>query len=108
MTIPQFSPRVLPQHQFMSRRIFSFAGVVLTLLTLLATAGADSFRDAYGRHFSATQSAARVLAPRPGLDSLHRWNQIAIDASGLDHTPVAPLENRVFGEQLGQIGRAHV
>ena len=32
---------------------------------------------------------------------MHRWNQIAIDATGLDHTPVAPGENRVFGEQLG-------
>ncbi len=30
-----------------------------------------------------------------------RWNTIAIDASGLDHTPVAPGENRTFGEQLG-------
>jgi hypothetical protein len=29
------------------------------------------------------------------------WNQIAIDASGLDHTPVEPGESRVFGEQLG-------
>jgi hypothetical protein len=36
---------------------------------------------------------------------VHRWNQIAIDASGLDHTPVAAGENRVFGEQLGP-GRA--
>jgi hypothetical protein len=33
------------------------------------------------------------------------WNRIAIDASGVDHTPVAPGENRVFGEQLGP-GRA--
>lgn len=32
---------------------------------------------------------------------MRRWNEIAIDASGLDHTPVAPRENRVFGEQLG-------
>lgn len=32
---------------------------------------------------------------------LLRWNKIAVDASGLDHTPVAPGENRVFGEQLG-------
>src|SRR5207237_599347 len=29
------------------------------------------------------------------------WNEIAIDVSGLDHTPVAPGENRVFGEQFG-------
>jgi ABC-type glycerol-3-phosphate transport system substrate-binding protein len=32
---------------------------------------------------------------------VHHWNQVAIDASGLDHTPVAPGENRVFGEQMG-------
>ena len=29
------------------------------------------------------------------------WNEVAIDASGLDHTPVANGEVRVFGEQLG-------
>jgi hypothetical protein len=39
------------------------------------------------------------------LASVLRWNRIAIDASGLDHTPVAPGENRVFGEQIGP-GRA--
>jgi hypothetical protein len=38
-------------------------------------------------------------------DRLRHWNRIAIDASGRDHTPVAPGENRVFGEQLGP-GRA--
>lgn len=30
-----------------------------------------------------------------------RWNQIALDATGLDHTPVAQGEARTFGEQLG-------
>jgi hypothetical protein len=34
-------------------------------------------------------------------DWIRRWNDIALDASGLDHTPVAPGESRVFGEQLG-------
>lgn len=29
------------------------------------------------------------------------WNAIALNASGLDHTPVAAGETRVFGEQLG-------
>lgn len=33
--------------------------------------------------------------------NLLRWNQIAIDATGRDHKPVAPGENRVFGHQLG-------
>src|SRR5580765_2582310 len=36
-----------------------------------------------------------------GLEAVRRWNQIAINASGLDHTPVAIGENRVFGEQIG-------
>lgn len=34
-------------------------------------------------------------------DRLRLWNTIAVDASGRDHTPVAPGEDRVFGEQLG-------
>jgi len=34
-------------------------------------------------------------------DVVRRWNRIAIDASGLDHTPVAEGETRTFGEQLG-------
>ena len=46
--------------------------------------------------------------PRPVVDSsgsVQHWNEIAIDATGLDHTPVTPGESRVFGEQLGP-GRA--
>ncbi len=39
-------------------------------------------------------------APVSG-DMLHHWNRVAIDTSGLDHTPVAAGESRVFGEQLG-------
>jgi len=50
-------------------------------------------------------SAASSQGPIAGLDAVRRWNQIAIDASGLDHTPPAPGENRVFKEQLGP-GRA--
>ena len=44
---------------------------------------------------------ADTLGCGDSLDWLHRWNRIAVDASGLDHTPVAPGENRVFGEQVG-------
>ena len=35
------------------------------------------------------------------VELLRHWNMIAIDATGLDHTPPGPNENRVFGEQLG-------
>ncbi len=45
------------------------------------------------RHWAASETA--VL----------RWNDVAIDTSGIDHTPVSPAETRVFGEQLGP-GRA--
>ena len=31
---------------------------------------------------------------------VRHWNSIALDAAGLDDTPVAPGEDRVFGEQL--------
>jgi len=37
----------------------------------------------------------------PTTDVVLRWNQIAIDTSGLDHTPVTSGESRAFGHQLG-------
>lgn len=40
-------------------------------------------------------------APTDARGYLLRWNQIAIDASGVDHTPVQDGETRFFGEQLG-------
>lgn len=30
-----------------------------------------------------------------------KWNGVAVDMSGVDHTPVEPDDDRVFGEQLG-------
>src|SRR5262245_29606074 len=64
---------------------------------------ADHFNDAFGPLYQAASPlpVSPRHGPRQGLDSVRRWNQIAIDASGLDHTPVAPGENRVFGEQIG-------
>jgi PAP2 superfamily len=78
----------------------------LTLsLVLASNAGATSSRDYFGPRTSAATSVSGSTAPQNALDSIRRWNQIAIDASGLDHTPVAPGELRTFGEQLGP-GRA--
>src|SRR6202008_3384377 len=51
--------------------------------------------------FGRRDMASQDQSPKKAADSIHRWNQIAIDASGLDHTPVAPGEIRTFGEQLG-------
>jgi hypothetical protein len=43
----------------------------------------------------------RPRSPVEATSWVRRWNEIAINASGLDHTPVAPGDTRVFGEQLG-------
>src|SRR5262245_51529741 len=68
----------------------------------------------YGRILLLLLLGLIVLQPCHGneesdaLTSMHwvrHWNAIAIDASGLDHTPVTPQENRTFGEHLGP-GRA--
>ena len=80
------------------------------LVAAAAAAWAEGFprghRDALGPRFEAAPQHrdGTRRPPRRGADSLERllrWNQIAIDASGLDHTPVPPGEARVFGEQLG-------
>src|SRR3954454_10781959 len=76
------------------------AGLLLSVLTF-AFATNHGFNDVFGPLFHPGHNVRPPAGPRHGLDSLHRWNEIAIDASGLDHTPVAAGENRVFGEQLG-------
>ena len=57
------------------------------------------------RHAPAPNIPAPIFRnPRPGSDLrswVIHWNEVAINASGFDHTPVAPGENRVFGEQVG-------
>ena len=77
-------------------------------LSLAALVGADGLREGFlggwGARYSEYPETPRNPL-RSELDSVRRWNEIAINASGLDHTPVAPGENRVFGEQLGP-GRA--
>jgi len=72
-------------------------------LSALADAPSDRPHDAYGPLYRAGPhlDASQRHGPRKGLDSIRRWNQIAIDASGLDHTPPAPGETRIFKEQLG-------
>src|ERR1700682_4432298 len=70
-------------------------------LCFSCNASALNFTDFFGPRFNGVQTTHTALAPKKSVDSIHRWNSIAINASGLDHTPVAPGELRTFGEQLG-------
>jgi hypothetical protein len=63
----------------------------LTLSVCLVVGGCDL--NLLNLFFPATETGATSW--------ILRWNRIAIDASGLDHTAVGPDEERVFGHQLG-------
>ena len=92
----------------------AFLATTLLALGLPVCARAQGFpgglRDAFGPRFGA-QPTLRDLARRrrgPAADVTERvrhWSETAVDASGLDHTPPAAGEPRVFGEQFGP-GRA--
>src|SRR5580765_5558843 len=86
----------------MKKKSLLLAGLILSVLTF-AFATNHGFNDFFGPLFHPASGIPHPGGPRRGLDSLHRWNVIAINASGLDHTPVASGENRVFGEQLGPV-----
>src|SRR5215813_7741059 len=59
--------------------------------------------DALGPHYQAIPRHHEFSPHRQrvAIDFVRHWNQIAIDASGLDHTPLTAGETRVFGEQYG-------
>ncbi len=94
-----------------SRRTFLLG---MLALGLPIRAGAQGFpgglEDAFGPRFGARPSLRDLGQRRPrrgagAMERLRHWNEIAVDTSGLDHTPVAPGDPRVFGEQVGP-GRA--
>lgn len=89
---------------------------ILTALVfgcLCATAGVPAFAESpptlheyLGPKFEARLSSPQGQAPVPrrlavAADTFRYWNRVAVDASGLDHTPPALGEVREFGEQLG-------
>src|SRR6185369_14636392 len=81
--------------------------LAILVLSMVVPAGTQKserrFKKVWGPNYSAQTVTPSIPDQQilPGTDELLRWNRISIDASGLDHTPVAPGENRVFGEQVG-------
>jgi hypothetical protein len=88
----------------MSRTIVLGLVVALAIQAAPTQAGvtAPSQADALGAIAPASTAVTQAKKPAPQEgQALARWNTIAIDASGLDHTPVGPGESRTYGEQLG-------
>jgi len=86
----------------------AFLPVFFSVLTVALSALADEpAHEVYGPLYKAAPQLDPRLrhGPPKGLDLIRRWNQIAIDATGLDHTPPAPGETRVYKQQFGP-GRA--
>jgi hypothetical protein len=60
-----------------------------------------------GPRFMPSNAASPAATPTPvpsvnqPAELVRHWNSLALDATGLDHTPVSPGETRIFGEQLG-------
>ena len=71
---------------------------LLGLALLLLSASPALAGDA---RFSGSGTLDPQLRASDTLRAVRRWNQIAIDASGLDHTAPQPGEEREFAEQLG-------
>ena len=89
-------------------RILGCAAVALACAwapATLAQGFPGGVQEALGPLYRADPYAARattaVARDTSALGMVRHWNAVAIDASGLDHTPVAPGEVRTFGEQLG-------
>jgi hypothetical protein len=79
--------------------------VVLTTGSAPAAESQNGFprghQDALGPLFQAAPLERGEAEHAQRSTPVRRWNRIAVDASGLDHTPVAAGEDRVFGEQIG-------
>src|SRR5215470_18580223 len=95
-----------------SYRTIIVAFLILTIVTVSLSLARQTrrFEDRWRWRYQNTrvQAAIQQHPFRPGLSASERlkhWNEIAIDASGLDHTPPQPGDTYVFGHQLGP-GRA--
>ena len=92
-------------------RRFAPSLLVLSGLTLAASALAQeaehSLPNYLGPQFAPADHPAPLATPRTApsvlvpAELVRHWNMMALNATGLDHTPVGPNETRIFGEQLG-------
>jgi len=81
--------------------------LISTWASSVGAQGVDSVTSLVGpaaMPIAGSTQAPQRQKPPAGEDTLARlryWNEIMLGANALDHTPVQPGENRVFGEQVG-------
>lgn len=88
---------------------FAVGLVPMFVVTVAAAAAPHGFpggvKETFGPAFEAEPSSkplrGRSFHGAGPMSRLRHWNAVAVDAAGLDHTPVVGPETRVFGEQLG-------
>lgn len=93
-----------------TRRILNFFWLFFVSFSVVnptTTDAEEGGAGAWGPHYRARSLLAGALSlsrhhrGNSPEDWVRRWNEIAINASGLDHTPPAPGEIRDYHEQLG-------
>src|SRR5689334_9127052 len=90
--------------------ILAFLMLTIVTVSLISARQTRGSEDRWGQRYQNNRSQVAIQQHpfRPGLSAserLRHWNEIAIDASGLDHTPPQPGDTYIFGHQLGP-GRA--
>ena len=93
----------------LGRKSLAAYAVLLAVCVAGVQAGQDSFSAFWGSKYQPAPPGPRseairaqsAASDRESGDPMHHWNRVAVDSAGLDHTPVAAGESRVFGEQLG-------
>ena len=95
-----------PMITYFKARVVFAAAFWCSVVGSLSAQRLSDVRDFLGPGFgpSRTQTKSPLQLPHgtSASEFLRHWNAMAVDASGLDHTPLASGDtSRVFGEQLG-------
>ena len=81
---------------------YLFVSVAIALACIAQLKGQeDAFTRDLGLYFRSQKAVAPPSTKYQQSDPVRRWNEIAVNATGLDHTPVPPGDPRIFGEQFG-------
>ncbi len=88
--------------------------LAMCLMSIAGVVGMAQLTDGFSQWWGTSFSPAATLPPAPvsrrqllvdsvtpGTSAIQRWNEIGLNASGLDHAPTDG--NHVFGEQLGPV-----